>query len=195
MFLGPFIVLGWPIETVTSGFSSWFGHAGALSPFNFVTIETGTEQLPSTLWWTGYLVILGTVVLTVYAMMRKPENTLRYALLSAAVFFTLRPWNSEQNVVILLTLFILLSGATALPVALGYTDDLCCCEQRAATAIVLTHSNNCRRSQSSLCTIRDLPSLVEVLPILSLAGRSLVQRDRAVEDSGLRATFSKVRLS
>jgi hypothetical protein len=109
MFFGPFIIFGWPIETVTSGFASWFGHAGALSPFNFITIETGTEQLPSNIWWAGYLLIFGTMGLIAYSIKRK-QNTLRYALLSSAVFFTLRPWNSEQNLVIVLTLFILLEG-------------------------------------------------------------------------------------
>ena len=110
LFLGPFVIFGWPIEIVTSGFSSWFGHAGALSPFNFVAIETGTEQLPPTLWWAGYLVVVGTVVLVAYALISKSQSTLRYAILSSAVFLTLRPWNSEQNLVIVLTLFILLSG-------------------------------------------------------------------------------------
>ena len=109
MYLGPFIIFGWPIETVASGVSSWFNHAGALSPFNIVTIQTGTEQLPSNFWWAGYLVVLGIVILSVYAMARKPQNLLYYALLSAAVFFTLRPWNSEQNLVIVLMLFILLN--------------------------------------------------------------------------------------
>jgi hypothetical protein len=110
MFLAPFIIYGWSIGKVTSGFPTWFNHAGALSLFNFVSIETRTEQLPSNLWWTGYLVLVGTFVLIAYAMTHKPQNTLRYALFSAAVFFTLRSWNSEQNLVMILALFILLSG-------------------------------------------------------------------------------------
>lgn len=110
MFLAPFIIYGWPIGEIISGFPTWFSHAGALSPFNFVAIETGTEQLPSNLWWTGYLVAVGIFVLIAYAMIRKPQNTLRYALFSAAVFFTLRSWNSEQNLVMILVLFILLNG-------------------------------------------------------------------------------------
>jgi len=110
MFLAPFIIYGWPIGEVTYGFPTWFNHAGALSPFNFVSIETGTEQLPSSLWWTGYLVLAGTCILIAYAIIRKPQNTLRYALFSAAVFLTLRTWNSEQNLVIILVLFVLLAG-------------------------------------------------------------------------------------
>jgi hypothetical protein len=110
IFLAPFIIYGWSIGRLTYGFPTWFNHAGALSPFNFVSIETRTEQLPSNLWWIGYLVLVGTCVLIAYAMIRKPQNTLRYALFSAAVFFTLRPWNSEQNLVMILVLFILLSG-------------------------------------------------------------------------------------
>ena len=110
MFLAPFVVFGWPINTVMNGFSTWFGHAGALSPFNFVAIATGTEQLPSSLWWTGYLVIFGTLAMIAYATVRKSQNTLSYALLSSAVFFTLRSWNSEPNFVIILMLFILVRG-------------------------------------------------------------------------------------
>jgi hypothetical protein len=75
-----------------------------------VIIVTGKEQLPYSLWWAGYLVIFGTLALIAYAIIRKPQNPLLYALLSSAVFFTLRPWNSEPNLLILLTLFILLRG-------------------------------------------------------------------------------------
>jgi hypothetical protein len=110
MFLGPFLLLHWPIETVTAGFPSWFGRVGAMSIFNLLKMQSGNELLPSNLWWIGYLVILGTVALTAYALIRRPNNTLRYALLSSAVFFTLRSWNSEQNLVIVLALFILLNG-------------------------------------------------------------------------------------
>ena len=110
MFLAPFIAYGWPLREVVYGFPTWFNHAGALSPFNLMSIETGTEQLPSSLWWIGYSVLLSTCVLTVYAILRKPQNTLRYALFSAVVFFTLRPWNSEQNLVMILILFILICG-------------------------------------------------------------------------------------
>jgi len=109
MFLGPFFVFSWPLETVTRGFPTWFGHAGALSPFNFVEIETGSEQLPPGFWWAGYLVVFASLILIAYAMTRK-QDTLRYAILSSAVFFTLRPWNSEQNLVIVLVLLILLGG-------------------------------------------------------------------------------------
>jgi hypothetical protein len=108
MLLGPFMILGWPLETITNGFVNWFGHAGALSPFNIVAIVLGTEQLPASLWWAGYLTPFCTVILAGYAIMRAPKDILRYALLSSALFFTLRPWNSEQNLVIVLTLIILL---------------------------------------------------------------------------------------
>ncbi len=110
MFLAPFMFFGWPLETVTNGFSNWFGHAGALSPFNVLAVVLGTEQLPTSLWWAGYLAPLCTLILACYAIMRAPQDILRYALLSSAVFFTLRPWNSEQNLVIVLTLIILLRG-------------------------------------------------------------------------------------
>lgn len=110
LFLGSFVIFGWPIETITSGFVNWFGHAGALSPFNIVRLAYGTEELPTSLWWAGYLAPLGILIVAVYAIIRAPQNRLRYALLSSAVFFTLRPWNSEQNLVIVLTLFLLLTG-------------------------------------------------------------------------------------
>ena len=110
LFLGPFVTFGWPIETVTNGFVNWFGHAGGLSPFNIVRLGYGTEELPTNLWWAGYLAPLGILIVAVSAILRAPQNRLRCALLSSAVFFTLRPWNSEQNLVIVLTLFLLLTG-------------------------------------------------------------------------------------
>jgi hypothetical protein len=110
IFVAPFLILRWPLETMTNGFASWFQHSGGFSLFNIVTIATGKEQLPPTLWWAGYLVVAGTLTLIAYALVRKPQNTLFYALLSSAVFFTLRPWNSEPNLLILLTVFILLKG-------------------------------------------------------------------------------------
>ena len=111
LFLIPFAVLGWPIATVINGLPSWFGRAGALSIFNLVALGTGTsEQLPSNLWWAGYLAPLGILFLVAYGLIRRPQDSLRYALLSAAMFFTLRPWNSEQNLVIIFALFVLLRG-------------------------------------------------------------------------------------
>jgi hypothetical protein len=111
MFLSPFILLSWPLVPVINGFSTWFGHVGALSVFNLITVENRTELLPPAFWWVGYIVVIGTGVLIAYAIIRKPEHVLQYALLSAAVFFTLRPWNSEQNLVLLLAIFVLLRGA------------------------------------------------------------------------------------
>jgi hypothetical protein len=108
MFLGSFIIFGWPLETVTTGSVNWLGHAGALSPFNVLAVAYGTEQLPTGFWWAGYLAPFCILVLAVYAIMRAPQSILRYALLSSAIFLTVRPWNSEQNLVILLTLFIFL---------------------------------------------------------------------------------------
>jgi len=110
LFLGPFVIFGWPIETVTGGFAAWFRHAGALSPLNIIKVGYGTEELPAGLWWLGYLAPLGILLLTAYAIVRAPQNRLSYALLSSTVFFTLRPWNSEQNLVIILALFLLLKG-------------------------------------------------------------------------------------
>lgn len=108
IFLAPFLIFRWPIKTVTDGFTNWFNQSGALSPLSILTMETGKKQLPAGLWWVGYAVIFGTLALIAYAIMRKPQNTLQFALLSSAVFFTMRPWNSEPNILILLTLFILL---------------------------------------------------------------------------------------
>ena len=51
---------------------------------------------------------LCTMILAGYAIIRAPKDIMRYALLSSALFFTVRPWNSEQNLVIVLTLIILL---------------------------------------------------------------------------------------
>jgi len=110
LFITPFLALGWPFETVTSGFVNWFEPAGALSPFNVLEIFYGIFALPSYWRWVGYLAPVAILILTAYGFFRPAKDTLRLGLLSASVFFTLRPWTSEQNLVIALTLFILING-------------------------------------------------------------------------------------
>jgi hypothetical protein len=109
-FTMPFIVLGWPLETVIGGLVNWLSPAGALSPFNILEALYGILAIPPSLWWAGYLAPLGMLLLAAYPLLRPPKDPLRFALLSAALFFTLRPWVSEQNLVIVLALFILLRG-------------------------------------------------------------------------------------
>jgi hypothetical protein len=110
MFLTPFLALGWPFETVTGGLVNWFAPAGALSPFNVLQVLYGQSTLPANLSWAGYMAPAAILLLTAYAVLRPTKDTLYLALISASLFFTLRPWTSEQNLVIVLTLFILLNG-------------------------------------------------------------------------------------
>lgn len=110
MFVGPFVAFGWPLETVAGGFVNWFAPAGALSPFNIAEILYGTFALPGSLWWVGYMAPASILVLIAYAVLRPPRDALYFALVSASIFFTLRPWTSEQNLVMVLTLFIILNG-------------------------------------------------------------------------------------
>lgn len=113
MFFTPFILLGWRIETVVYGLPNWFRSAGGISPFNFVEAVYGTSTLPSWLEPISYLSVAFLMVIAILAIKRPPKNTsgvFRLALVSASLFFSLRPWVSEQNLLIILSLFIILCG-------------------------------------------------------------------------------------
>ncbi|MEM3032366.1 MAG: hypothetical protein QW756_08160 [Nitrososphaerota archaeon] len=111
-FFTPFIVLGWPLATVVEGLPNWFKPAGGLSPFNIVEILTGSLSMPDPYTLLGLLAPTSTLVLTVIGYLFPPNHggqALRLALLSSLTFFSLRPWISEQNLYLIMTLLILLN--------------------------------------------------------------------------------------
>ncbi len=113
IFLTPFMLLGWPLSTLINGFPNWFRPVGGISPFNIVSILIESYTLPAGLAWLSYMAPIAMLVLSVLAIIRPPrsfEEACKLALLSAAVFFTARPWVSEQNLVLVLALLILVYG-------------------------------------------------------------------------------------
>lgn len=73
LFLCPFFVLGWPLETVISGIFNWFSPVGGLSVFNAVQIVYGTTILPTSISWVAYLLPLSILLLTAFAV-RRPDG-------------------------------------------------------------------------------------------------------------------------
>ncbi|MDJ0270213.1 MAG: hypothetical protein NXY59_06695 [Aigarchaeota archaeon] len=113
IFLTPFMLLGWPLATLIIGFPNWFRSVGGISPFNIVSISLGGYTLPAELAWLSYTAPIAMLALSILAIIRPPksfEEACKLALLSAAFFFTARPWVSEQNLVLVLTLLILVYG-------------------------------------------------------------------------------------
>jgi len=111
LFIAPFTLLGWPVSTLVEGLPNWLRPAGGLSPLNVVEPLLGRATLPPSLSWLGYLAPITLLLLTAYAAIRPPASqrqVLGLALLSASLFFSFRPWVSEQNLVLPLTLFLLL---------------------------------------------------------------------------------------
>lgn len=113
MFLAPFILLGWKLETVVYGFLNWFKPVGGISPFNFVEAIYGVSTLPQWLEFVSYLSAVAIVVMILLAVKRPPANVIgvfKLGLVSASLFLSLRPWVSEQNLLIILSLFIMVCG-------------------------------------------------------------------------------------
>nr|BAJ47030.1 hypothetical protein HGMM_F55C09C26 [Candidatus Caldarchaeum subterraneum] len=111
MFLIPFTMLRWPLDTVINGLGNWLKPAGGLSLFNVVEIFTGSYFLPDQLTFLGLLAPTSVLLLMAVGFLYPPADdakTLRLALFSCLVFFSLRPWVSEQNLFIILTLVIFL---------------------------------------------------------------------------------------
>ncbi|GBC71119.1 hypothetical protein HRbin02_00898 [Candidatus Calditenuaceae archaeon HR02] len=113
MFFTPFVLLGWRLGTVIYGFPNWFRSAGGISPFNFVEAVYGTSTMPSWLEPISYVSVVSLMVMVILAIKLLPtgsEGVFRLGLVSASLFFSLRPWVSEQNLLIILSLFIIVCG-------------------------------------------------------------------------------------
>lgn len=113
LFLSPFILLKWPLETVVRGFGNWFSPAGGITLYNVVEIYYDRLTLPEDLWWAGLTTPASLLLLTAYYAAKPPRSVgaaLRAGVLSASVFFSVRPWVSEQNLVLLLLLLSVLEG-------------------------------------------------------------------------------------
>ena len=113
IFFAPFLLLGWPLETVFSGLSNWLTPAGGLSLFNLVEFSYGISYLPRGFELLGLLPVIGLAGALIYSLIRAPTNraeVVRYSLVASVIFLTTRTWVSEQNLVLLFPLFLLASG-------------------------------------------------------------------------------------
>lgn len=116
LFLAPFMLLGWPLDTVINGLPNWLKPAGGISPFNILETLTGSPTLPEELAYMGLIAPASILVLTLAGLLYPPADdvqALRMMLLGCMMFFSLRPWVSEQNLILVLTLIIFLN--TKLP--------------------------------------------------------------------------------
>jgi hypothetical protein len=112
LFLMPFKILSWPLQTVVEGLPNWFKPAGGISPLNIVEALAGKQELPDSLLVLGYLAPMSIPILMVISYLHppsRPEKAISLALLGSLLFFSLRPWVSEQNLFIILTLIILVN--------------------------------------------------------------------------------------
>lgn len=113
IFIVPFISLGWPTKTVTAGAFNWFYLAGGLSPFNILEYTHGTQVLPKEMLWAGFLSPASLILSIFYSLIKPPgdtESAARYSLAATSLFLATRPWLSEQNLVIIIGLFIMAAG-------------------------------------------------------------------------------------
>ncbi len=111
-FLLPFLIFSWPLQTVIEGLPNWLKPAGGISPFNIVEALTGEQILPESLLALGLLAPVSIIILVLLSFLLPPtgpSKALNLALLGAMVFFTLRPWVSEQNLFIILALIIMVN--------------------------------------------------------------------------------------
>ncbi|MEM4302644.1 MAG: hypothetical protein QW470_07250 [Candidatus Caldarchaeum sp.] len=113
MFFTPFLLLGWPLENVVYGVFNWFKPAGGISVFNFVEAVYGVSTLPQWLEPLSYLSAASLAIVLLLAVKHPPadaDDVLRLGLVSASLFLSLRPWVSEQNLLIIHSLFLLVCG-------------------------------------------------------------------------------------
>lgn len=113
LFFLPFAAFGWPLETVLNGFVNWFKPAGGISIMNLVEYFYNSPVLPETFQAVGYLSVFA-ILLAIFIGVVFPPTTVdgiaRLGLFSASLFFTVRPWVSEQNLIIIHALLIVISN-------------------------------------------------------------------------------------
>jgi len=108
--LSPFLILGWSIGPIITGWSFHFTAAGAMTPFNILELIYGTTTLTPGLAPLGFLWI-PTVAVIYIALSRTRLNDLEDLVRwGSAIMLGLllsRAWTSEQNVYMLLPLVAL----------------------------------------------------------------------------------------
>ncbi len=117
-FFTPFILLGWPTDTVIRGLPNWLKPVGGISLFNVFELVYGSLTLPRELGWLGLLPVFSLMFSVIYFLLKPwgPERAVEAALLTSLMFFTFRPWVSEQNLILILTLLLLAGGEVGRPI-------------------------------------------------------------------------------
>ncbi|GBC68670.1 hypothetical protein HRbin01_00353 [archaeon HR01] len=112
-FFLPFMVFRWPFQTVLEGAANWLKPTGGISPYNIIEAVYGTTTLPENLATLGYAPFVALAILTILISIhppKHPQDTLSIAITSTALFLSLRPWVSEQNLYIILALMVFTLG-------------------------------------------------------------------------------------
>jgi hypothetical protein len=109
--VGPFAILEWDPTPILQHWNAQFSVGGGLSFMTFLELVEGSYQLPG-LWWL--LGMLWVPALGVAAFILKPDGRGLLTLLKKStalimVFFLIRTWLSEPNLILVLPMILILT--------------------------------------------------------------------------------------
>jgi hypothetical protein len=111
--VSPFLILGWSVEPILTGWNFHFSAAGAMTPFNILELTFDVTTLTAAFTPLGFLWI-PTVIGVYWGLSRtrldRLDDLLRWSSVIIFALLLSRAWTSEQNVYLLLPLMALSVG-------------------------------------------------------------------------------------
>jgi hypothetical protein len=110
----PFYAAGWAMPSSSANVTSYFRMAGGMTLFSVIDVFWRTADLPSGLWFLGYLWIPALTAGYIWVYRNPPKTMIalaKCAVVLLLLFFLSRTWLSEQNINLLLPFLLILMGS------------------------------------------------------------------------------------
>jgi Glycosyltransferase family 87 len=113
----PFFIFKWDARPILQGWNAQFSVSGGLSLTTLYELSAGTYQLPGNWWLLGF-VWLPAIFIGALRMQKGDHgfvDLLKMSLVLILIFFLTRAWLSEQNLVLILPIVLVLAYLAELP--------------------------------------------------------------------------------
>lgn len=113
----PFFIFKWDASPILQGWNAQFSVSGGLSLTTLYELSAGTYQLPGNWWLLGFI-WLPAIIIGALRMQRGNHgfiDLLKMSLALILIFFLTRAWLSEQNLVLILPIVLVLAYLAELP--------------------------------------------------------------------------------
>jgi hypothetical protein len=113
----PFIIMHWDASPILMHWNAHFTVGGGMSWMTFYEMLANTYLLPG-LWWLIGIAWIPAILMAVIWIRTEKDNfvvLLKQSLALILIFFLIRTWTSEQNLVLILPMVLILTSMGELP--------------------------------------------------------------------------------